>query len=204
MVFTANLAIMHFDFLPDWLSVLLFLCGRMVLGDLRERSVGCILSGALLLLAGGGRSYFNVVYLKSYIPKDAWNLPGAYEAYLPVRILGWVESILCFCFVALLLGVLLRMMEKHTGVDYGKNAEALSRDATERLHREMKLRGIPVYACAAASAVCKILEIELRHSVEWIWLVQFAVSVVAWIVFSGFLSELAEKTAERYPRGKRV
>lgn len=204
MVFTANLAISHFDFLPDWLSVLLFFCGWMVLDSLRGRSVGCVLTGILLLLVGGGRSYFNVVYLKSYVPKDAWNLPGAYEAYLPVRLLGWAEAVLCFCLVVFLLGALLRMMREHTGVDYGANAEALSRDATERLHRSMKRRSISVYAFSAVSAICKILEIELRHSLEWIWLVQLAVSVAAWIFFSAFLSELAEKTAERYPVRKRA
>lgn len=198
ILFTANLTIAYHSFLPDWLSMLLFLCGCLILGGLMERIRPLAVMGGLALVASLGKNLLNSRYLLEYIPKDAWFLPKAYEAYLPIRILGWVEAVFTLGTVALLLYALILMSKRHTAIHYGENTARLSQDATDRLHARLKHRTVPICCMAVLSALCKILEIELQYRIGWIWMLQFAVSAVMCGLFCGFLSELGEWIEDRY------
>ncbi len=196
MIFSVNVAISNYQFLPDWTCALLFLCAGLILWELLRGPRLWAICGGALLAVGTVRSYFNAAYLEQYVPKDAWYLPRAYEAYLPVRILGWGEAILCCVLLLFTLLLLYRMAEENVSVSYGHGAEALSARATERAMRALRRRAVISAALVGLSAVAKLLEAELRYALDWFWLLQVAVSVVAWIVFSGFLTELSEALTE--------
>ena len=65
-------------------------------------------------------------------------------------------------------------------------------------------RGISVLVAAALSCCCKILENELQFYYGWFWILQFAVSITAAILFSTLLSELSDAIKERFPAKRRV
>ncbi|MBE6633299.1 MAG: hypothetical protein E7620_03030 [Ruminococcaceae bacterium] len=203
-LFAANLAIAHRDMLPDWASVFLFFFGGIVLGRLIEDPKPSVICGGALLAVSGARTVLLSAYLQNYVPQDAWYLPRAYEQYLPIRVLGWMEAILSALLICCLVKALFRMAMLHTSVDYGDGTRLLSQGATERMHGELRRQAVPVCLVVAVAAICKILEIELQISFGWFWLLQFAVSVVAAVAFSAFLSNLAEKLADRYPIQKSV
>ena len=205
-LFAANLAIAHQDMLPDWITVLLFLCGGLILGRLIENSKPLAICGGALLIVSGARTVFLSAYLKNYVPLDAWYLPRAYEQYLPIRFLGWGEAILSALLLCCFVWALFRMAIAHTAVDYGEQnrARLLSQGATEKLHKALKQQSVSVCCISIASCVCKILEIELQVNFGWFWLLQFAVSVASAVAFSAFLSNLSEKLADRYPIQKKV
>ena len=204
IVFCANLTVLYREMLPDWFAVLLFLCGGLLLGTLLENFKPCLLSGCALLAVGIGRTVLNDLYLReNFIPQDALHLPTAYEQYFPVRVLSWLEAALTFVFILCVIGVLSGVAKKHTAVNYGED-RGLSQRATERLHRELRRKMIPVAVLWGISSVCKILEVELQPIYGWFWMVQFTLSIAAGIFFSAYLSKLAEQIADRYPVGKRA
>ena len=197
-VFLINLTLLYYEFLPDWFSALLFLCGAMVLGsllgDLRIQAVVSV----LLLGAGISRMMLDFQYLEKHVPKDALYQPTAYAKYLPVRILGTAEALLALWLVLLFIYAICRMAKNYTAVVYEGDA-ALSERATERMHAQIQKKAYLAGALFLLSTVVKNFEIwVLQEQFAWIWVLQVAVSVGAVIAFSVFLSEISEQISEKY------
>ena len=135
---------------------------------------------------------------------DSLYLPTAYAQYQPIRFLGVAEALLLLLLVGMTVAGLLRIVRSHLSVSYGENTEEISERATERLHRDMYRRAIPVFIFSILSCICKILENELQFYHGWFWILQFAVSLTAAILFSAFLSDLADAVKDRFPAKRRV
>ena len=158
----------------------------------------------MLFAVGMVRGWLNRSYLKDgWIPKDAWHLPLAYQTYLPVRVMSWLEAVLAFVFVLCVMRSLTQLVTKHTAVHYGED-QALSLRATERLHVQMRKKRIPVIVWWAIASICKLLESELQPVYGWFWMVQFLCSLTAALLFCSYLNLLAEHLLDRYPLQKRV
>ena len=201
-VFLINLNVLYREMLPDWLAVLLIFCGVLMMGTLLERLKPLLLGGSALFAVSLIRGWLNRSYLmEGWIPQDAWHLPLAYQTYLPVRVMGWLEAILTFVFIFFMMSTLTRLFKRHTAVLYGED-EALSRRATERLHSQMRKKQIPVIAAWAIASVCKLLESELQPLYGWFWIIQFLCSLTAAVLFCSYLNLLAEHLLDRYPTQK--
>jgi len=71
-IFCINLTVQYRELLPDWVAVILFLCGGLLLGKLLERIKPCLVSGGLLLIVGIIRTYLNENFIK-----DEWTPTAA-------------------------------------------------------------------------------------------------------------------------------
>ena len=203
-LFFVNLTILYRELLPDWGAALFILCGIFLLGSLLTNRKTCLIAGSALTVVGIARTWLNRRFLSDdYTPAAALYSPDAYQRYLPVRVLSWIEAGLAFLFIVFLMKLLLDLMKTHTAVDYGDDL-ALSQRATERLHDRMRRKAIPVVAGWGLSSACKILEVELQPQYGWIWLLQFCASLVSVLLFISFLNELATLIADRYPAKKSV
>jgi len=206
ILFCINLTVQYRALLPDWISVILFLCGGILLGSLLERTKLCRISGGLLLTVGIFRTYFNESFLKDeWTPEAALMIPSVADRYLTIRIFSWLEAAMTFIFVLCMLKALFSMAKRHTSVEYADDP-ALSERATARLHSDLWRRSLYALIAFGFSSVTKILEVELQSQPKfgWFWLVQFACSFVAALLFCSYLNNLSEAIANRYPTKRRV
>ena len=197
--FATNLSLLYREFLPDWIAALLFLCAILMLGSFFPYAKRCVGVGVLAVATDVAQTLLNDRYLKDFVPMDSLYLPTAYAQYQPIRFLGVAEALLLLLLVGVTVAGLLRIVRSQLSVSYGENAKEISERATERLHRTLYRRAIPVFVFFVLSCICKILENELQFYHGWFWILQFAVSITAAILFSAFLSELAEAIKDRFP-----
>ena len=50
------------------------------------------------------------------------------------------------------------------------------------------------------SACAKIAEVFLQPRYGWIWLIQFALSMVVFVLFNGLLTDIAESVCGAFPQ----
>ncbi len=203
-LFFINLTVLYREMLPDWGATLFFLCGVLLLGSLLTNAKPCLITGSILIAVSAARTWLNRGYLADdFTPVAALYSPDAYQRYLPVRVLSWMEAGLVFLFIVCVMKLLLDMMKQHTSVDYGDDL-VLSQRATERLHQNVSRKSIPVLAGWGLSSACKILEVELQPQHGWLWMIQFVVSLISVLLFFAFLNQLSDLIADRYPIKKSV
>ena len=199
-----NLTVLYRQLLPDWCGAILILIGCALLGNLfRGFKTGLAIAVAIVPV-GVARMILNDAFLKDeFIPAATLRSPAAYQRYLPIRLLGWGETLLSLALLLLVMRSMMMLVKSHTAVEYADDAE-LSRRATDKLHVEMNRKAMQVCIGWALMAACKILEIELQPKYGWIWMVQLVVSLVAILLFFAYLNRLAELIADRFPPKKRV
>lgn len=193
----ANLSLLYYEFLPDWGCVLVVLCGCMILGTLIP---GCSMTvglGLSVAVVGIPRTLLNVRYLRSYVPKDSLWIPQAYECYLPIKILASIEAVLTALFICSLLICLFRMAKR-----YSAKEDALMRASTSRELRSLRKKAYGVVVFTTLSAGGKIAEAFLQPQYGWVWLIQFALSMVTFVLFNGFLTDVAELVTGANPPGR--
>lgn len=193
VLLSANLSILFFEFLPDWGCVLVVLCGCMILGNLLQGSSMLIGVGLSVAVVGVPRTLLNVRYLRSFVPRDSLYLPEAYERYLPVCILASIEAVLTALFVGCVLLCVIRMEKRFTASE-----DAISRMTAERDLQARRRRAGLIMLFVVLSAGAKIAEIFLQPRFGWIWMVQFALSMVVFALFSGLLTDVAESVHGAY------
>ena len=193
VLLSANLSILFFEFLPDWGCVLVVLCGCMILGNLLQGSSMLVGVGLSVAVVGVPRTLLNVRYLRSFVPRDSLYLPEAYERYLPVCILASIEAVLTALFVGCVLLCVIRMEKRFTASE-----DAISRMTAERDLQARRRRAGLIMLFVVLSAGAKIAEIFLQPRFGWIWMVQFALSMVVFALFSGLLTDVAESVHSAY------
>ena len=193
VLLSANLSILFFEFLPDWGCVLVVLCGCMILGNLLQGSSMLIGVGLSVAVVGVPRTLLNVRYLRSFVPRDSLYLPEAYDRYLPVCILASIEAVLTALFVGCVLLCVIRMEKRFTASE-----DAISRMTAERDLQARRRRAGLIMLFVVLSAGAKIAEIFLQPRFGWIWMVQFALSMVVFALFSGLLTDVAESVHGAY------
>lgn len=194
ILLSANLSLMYYEFLPDWGSVLVVLCGCFVLGRLLSGSSMLIGTGLSVAVVGIPRTLLNVRYLRDYVPRAALMDPDAYERYFPVCVLASIESILTALFVGCVLICVIRMAKR-----YASEGDAISRMSTERDMKLRRRRADLIMIFVVLSALGKIAEVFLQPRFGWIWLLQFALSMVVFILFNGLLTDVTESVCGAFP-----
>lgn len=195
VLLTVNLSLLFYEFLPDWGCVLVILCGCLMLGGLMQGGSMLIGVGLSVSVVGIPRTLLNVRYLKSFVPKDSLYLPEAYERYFPICVLASIEAVLTALMIACLLLCLLRMASKHT-----VQSDSVSQLLAERELRQEKRRAGVILLFAMLSAGAKIAEVFLQPRYGWVWLLQFGLSMIVFVLFCNFQSNLADRVLAAYPR----
>ena len=203
-VLCINLTVLYRQMLPDWCAAVVILVGCAMLGHLFRGFSLCLAIAAVSIPVGVARAILTNRFLEDeFIPAAVLRSPVAYQRYLPIRLLGWGEALLCLALLLLVMRTMLSLVRSHTAMEYADDP-ALSQRATEKLHAEMRKKAALVWIFWILMAGCKILEIELQPKYGWIWMVQLAVSVTSAIFFYGFLNRLAELMEEKNPPRRRV
>lgn len=199
VLLSANLSLMYYEFLPDWGSVLVVLCGCFVLGRLMSGSSMLVGAGLSVAVVGIPRTLLNVRYLRDYVPKASLMDPDAYERYFPVCVLASVESVLTALFVGCMLICVLRMAER-----YVAEGDAISRMSAERDLKLRRRRAVLIMIFVVLSALAKMAEVFLQPRFGWIWLLQFALSMVVFVLFNGLLTDVTESVCGAFPTEMRI
>ena len=133
------------------------------------------------------------------MPKDSLYLPEAYERYFPVWVLASIEAALTALFVCCVLICVLRMAKR-----YAMQGDAISRMTAERDLQARRRRANLIMIFVMFSACAKIAEIFLQPRYGWIWLIQFALSMVVFVLFSGLLTGIAESISGSFAAGEKT
>lgn len=193
ILLSANLSMLFYEFLPDWACVLVVLCGCLILGEVLQGSSMLIGVGLSVAVVGVPRTLLNVRYLRSFVPADSLYLPEAYERYFPVCVLAAIEAVLTALFLGCLLLCVLRMEKR-----FSSERDSLSRLSAERGRRALHVRALLIVVFAVLSAVAKIAEAFLQPQYGWIWLLQFSLSIVVFMLFGGLLTDVSESVVGGY------
>ncbi len=192
ILLSTNLSLLYYEILPDWLAVSILLVGCFLLGNLMQNRPPLTAVGAVTVMVGIVRTVFQVRYLKNYIPKDALHLPEAYESYFPVCVSATAEAILTALFIIVLTICILKIAMNLLPADDG-----IGKTVERRDRRFGNCRAILVSVFACLSAVAKIAETFLQAKYGWIWLVQTALSIITFAIFSGLLGNIQDKVERR-------
>ncbi len=194
ILLSVNLSLLYYEFLPDWGSVMVVLCGCFILGNLMQGSSTLVGIGLSVAVVGIPRTLLNVRYLRDYVPKASLMDPEAYERYFPVCVLAAVETVLTALFVACVLLCVMRMASR-----YAAGKDAISRMSAERDMRARRRQATLILLFTVLSAGAKIAEVFLQPRYGWIWLIQFALSMVLFILFNGLLTDVTESVCGAFP-----
>ncbi len=198
ILLSANLSLLYYEFLPDWGSVLVVLCGCFVLGKLLQGSSMLVGVGLSVAVVGIPRTFLNVRYLRDYVPKASLLDPAAYERYFPVCVLASIEAALTALFVGCVLICVMRMAKR-----YAAGEDAISRMSAERDMQARRRRANLIMIFTMFSACAKIAEVFLQPRYGWVWLIQFALSMVVFVLFNGLLTDIAESVCCAVPPAER-
>ena len=198
ILLSANLSLLYYEFLPDWGSVLVVLCGCFVLGKLLQGSSMLVGVGLSVAVVGIPRTFLNVRYLRDYVPKASLLDPAAYERYFPVCVLASIEAALTALFVGCVLICVMRMAKR-----YAAGEDAISRMSAERDMQARRRRANLIMIFTMFSACAKIAEVFLQPRYGWVWLIQFALSMVVFVLFNGLLTDIAESVCGAFPPAER-
>lgn len=194
VLLSANLSLLYYEFLPDWGSVLVVLCGCFILGNLMQGGSMLVGVGLSVAVVGIPRTLLNVRYLRDYVPKASLLDPAAYERYFPVCVLASIEAVLTALFVGCVLICVMRMAKR-----FAVGEDAISRMSAERDMQTRRRRANLIMIFTMLSACAKIAEIFLQPRYGWIWLIQFALSMVVFVLFNGLLTDVSESVCGAFP-----
>ena len=154
--------------------------------------------GLSVAVIGIPRTFLNVRYLRDYVPKASLLDPAAYERYFPVCVLASIEAALTALFVGCVLICVMRMAKR-----YAAGEDAISRMSAERDMQARRRRANLIMIFTMFSACAKIAEVFLQPRYGWIWLIQFALSMVVFVLFNGLLTDIAESVCCAVPPAER-
>ena len=200
IVFAFHLRLSGYEILPGiGLSVFAGLAVTLLAGRIGVRRVGALVSAVLLGVVSLAQCYFNHRYLQYYTLESALYQPGAYSAYITVRVLGVAEAFFTVLLVIWLIKLLLELVFAHTSVEYaGDVTHALSNDATARLHRAFEKRALWSLIFFILAGIGNALDAFFHLQYPWIWLISFALSATAIWIFYAMLHELLIQIKYRY------
>ncbi len=199
LIFVLNLRFDNQSILPTVFFALLTIFAVYSLGDLvsREARLPVFIASVWLVGVGVAQIFFTTDYLKRFLPEASLYQPDAYRAFLIVRAIDVAEVVLSFVLVWLLLRFFMTIVLSHTAVDYGsKEAQYLSADATQRLHREFRVRFYLSLLFFFVGACFGAIDAWFRLDYPWMWIPAALFTVVGIGCASSFLHEL--KTQIQY------
>ncbi len=197
-VFTVSLRINDYGILPALGFAVLIFLALAHLGRLVPDPAPCKRACIALGIVSAGHLFLNVSYLARFLPEASLYQADAYWHFFVWRVAGVCEVLVTLIAVWTLLQTLLAIVKEHTEVNYGKNAAAISADATDRLHRDFEKRLKIIFVIFLLAGFANAADAVLFLSVPWIWIIAFALSITAIWMLSSFLHELSQQIQNRY------
>ena len=171
-----------------------FSTGYMPQGKHRIRILAAGIPSALVSIAA---NLFNDEYFRLYQSAEASYYSGnAYRYFLTVRILQIVEVVLTLAFLLVLLRWLYAFVKERTYEEFHAEDQAVSKRATERLHRKFRLRIWISVALFAVSSLGQAAERLLCLAYPWLWWISVPLSLAAVISFVALLFAIIDQTEQ--------
>lgn len=197
-VFTVSLRINQYGVLPTLGFAVLIFLALAHLGTLVPDPAPCKRACIALGIVSVGNLFLNVSYLARFLPEASLYQADAYWHFFAWRVAGVCEALVTLIAVGMLLQTLWGIVRVHTEVNYGKNAVAISADATDRLHRDFEKRLKIIFVIFLLAGIANAADAVLFLSIPWIWIIALVLSIVGIWMLSSFLHELSQHIQNRY------
>ncbi len=198
--FALNLRIGYRSALPGIVLAALVGTSLLLLGKLAPSRKECFAGAAALASVSAVQLIVTSLYLAAHLPEASRFESDAYYGFLAVRVIDAAEAVVTLVLIGILLTFLQRMAEKHTGVDYGTDADsrAISQAATQRLHREFLMHSRITFVLFALAAAVNVADAVFRLQYPWLWSVALLFSVAGVCRFFAMINELKTQIGYAY------
>ena len=174
-------------------------CTVGVLGDLLPNRDGYRGAWISLLVVGVANALTKYLYLQRFEVESSKYQTDAFWFFTATQLLEILEAAFVLLAVWKAIGLLLSLANHHAVVDYRTpGSEEISKRATARLQRSFRIRAGIAGAVFSLAAVGYMLDAILQLSVNWLWMLPFAASLVGIFLFLAFLHELFTQIRWRY------
>ena len=197
--FTANLRIDGQVALSGVIFAAAMLIVTFYVGDLEKSCRSYRTPCVVLLLVSASNALTRYLYLQRFDLEASKYQTDAFWFFFATQMLEILETVMTLLVIWKMIRFLLSLANAHTEVDYGTpGSEEISRRATDRLHRSFQKRATVAFVFFAIAALGYVFESVLQLTLEWFWLIPFAVSLIAIILLLGFLYELSAQIRWKY------
>ena len=178
---------------PAWAASLGVIAGVLLLGEIGTRRRWLFLSCGALAVVSVLQTVLTQKYIEDYVSADAsLYFTEAYRAFLVLRIVQILQTLLCFVCIMFLLKLLMSLVREKLRESFEGDDEASQR-ATKRLHRSFFKRGIVVMIFFILSMLSTVVEIWLQANYPMLWWIPFLLSIVSILALCSFLFAFLEE-----------
>lgn len=201
ILFTVSLRVDGRLMLPGIVFAVLAWIAFAQLGNSFPERHQCRLPCVILGTVSAVHWILNYVFVvkNQFTPEHSLYNQEAFWQFFAMRILGAAEALATVLLVIYVLQMLMQIAERHTAVNYATpGSEALSKRATERLHKHFAKRAKIMFPFFGIAAALGMLDSILQMEYPWVWSVALLFSIVGICLFFSLCHELLEEIRAHY------
>ena len=198
MLFSLDFYIEYYNIIPDTICAILVIAGIWMLRKYITNALPVILTasayGVMTLVSSALTVWFNTQYYFNAIYKDA----AAEAVFVGAGAATVLENVLFLIMLALLAKSMWQMIVRYSGFSITQNGQNGISERVSRVHTELKKTLHVFLIGGAAVAVTGVMYEFFKPTVPYIWMIDFAVTVVYIYLFYRSTWEIKEQVEYKY------
>ncbi|MBQ7321065.1 MAG: hypothetical protein IJW99_03115 [Clostridia bacterium] len=198
MVFSVDFYVDYYNIMPDILCAALVICGVLVLRRYLTAwrpVVFCAAAyGVMTLVSSGLTVWFNTAYYFNAIYKDA----EAAAVYYSAGAATVLENLLFLAMLWFLTRLMWEMIVRYSGFSVTSAADPSSSERVRRVHLHLQKTMHIFLGGALVCAMTGVMYEFLKPTVPYMWMIDFAVSIVYVYLFYRSTWEISEQVEYKF------
>ena len=198
MIFSLDFYVEYFNIIPDTICAVLIIAGVLLIRRYISNWMPVVLAaagyGVMTLISSALTVYFNTVH---YFNAIYWD-DAAYLAFTAERAATVLENALFVLMLWMLVRAMTQMITRYSGFSVTSAQDSLSDTRVQRVHTELKKTLYVFFFGGVAAAVSGIAYEIFKPDVPYIWMIDFAVSVLFIYLFYRATWEIREQVEYKY------
>jgi hypothetical protein len=197
-VFTVDFTVDNINVFPDAIgAVMLLIMMRMLQPYVSSMKQSKILVSAYAVVSLGNYVLTTLFFMK-YRPESILRSERIRMAYIPVKIVTVIESLLLLLVMMCVLKLLFEMIDQYTGYEIESTANYSKEEKLKEEHSYLKsrYRATGVFGCL--TVICNIAYVFLRPTFNFMWLFGCIVPAVFAVLLYLRLCELKDRVDSKF------
>lgn len=198
MIFSIDFYLEYYNVIPDILCAVFVIAGVLLLRKYITKTkpviIAASLYGMITLVSSALTVWFNIAYYFNAIYKNAEAATVFYSACAATVL----ENILFLVMLGTLVSAMEQMIVRYSGFSVTSAHDAQSSERVRRVHSELKKTLYVFFGGGVACALTGVLYDFLKPQVPYIWMIDFAVTVVYIYLFYRSTWEIREQVEYKY------
>ena len=198
MVFSLDFYIEYYNIIPDTICAVLIAVGVLLMRKYITNDRPVVFSaaayGVMTLIASALTIHFNTEYYFNAIYKN----PAAELVYLGAGIATIFENLLFLLTIWLLVKAMSQMITRYSGFSVTSAADPGSSERVRRVHAALHKTLYTFFGAAIAVAATGVMYEFFKPTVPYLWMIDFAVTVLYIYLFYRSTWEIREQVEYKY------